>query len=549
MSFTTTEPPVGKSTTTTISPTLLDPILQYYLLYWFNRGITDTNLEKGDTPIIEATRNCDEASIFMLLLYENQHYSTDSNSNNRNTTATNMLHIQNSKTGETAIHVAAALHVFSSRSCYTIEKLCSIMKLLLDHDKCVMMMTRATESAKLSSSATAAAAARSTAPVAAATTTTTANLVDMKTKHGDTALHLLAKKTSKTSIKEMLRYNKNIVRLKKKIEILLARLLIEHGANLLSIYDSSGETPVSVAASCGNLDMLELFLVQVACNKNLLSYYTNNQESAIYFDGGSTALHVAAMYNQYDSLRVLLTTSTKTITSTTSDIAATSSSSSTTTTTISNIISSCSSILLNSRNELNETPLHIAAKKGYYESVLVLCKLGSNLNLQTNKGLTPLHCACNCKSRTVVLNNDDNDEYHSDDLSSVDSNYSSNDDDENYDDENDGKTKNTGRRRPKRENRSCAFKVADILLQYGAGAGAGGEIESSRMLHKVTRGGQTPLHLAVKRGNEQIVRLLIDRGADINVEDNYGYTPMKLANRRRNKHMHLVRLLSSLGAT
>ena len=530
MSFTTTEPPVGKSTTTTITPTLLDPILQYYLLYWFDRGITDTNLEKGDTPIIEATRNCDEASIFMLLLYEKHHYSTDSNSNNRNTTATNMLHIQNSKTGETAIHVAAALNVFSSRSCYTIEKLCSIMKLLLDHDKCVMMMTRATESAKLSSSATAAAAARSTAPVAAATTTTTANLVDMKTKHGDTALHLLAKKTSKTSIKEMLRYNKNIVRLKKKIEILLARLLIEHGgANLLSIYDSSGETPVSVAASCGNLDMLELFLEQVACSKNSLSYYTNNQESAIYFDGGSTALHVAAMYNQYDSIRVLLTTTT------TSHIA---------TTTNSNI---SSSILLNLRNELNETPLHIAAKKGYYESVLVLCKLGSNLNLQTNKGLTPLHCACNCKSTTVVLNDDD-DEYHSDDLSSVDSNYNSNGDYENYD-ENDGKTKNTGRRRPKRENRSCAFKVADILLQYGAGAGAGGEIESSRMLHKVTRGGQTPLHLAVKRGNEQIVRLLIDRGADINVEDNYGYTPMKLANRRRNKHMHLVRLLSSLSAT
>jgi ankyrin repeat protein len=60
-------------------------------------------------------------------------------------------------------------------------------------------------------------------------------------------------------------------------------------------------------------------------------------------------------------------------------------------------------------------------------------------------------------------------------------------------------------------------------------------------------GGMTPLHWAVKVGDEEIAKILIDHDARINEGDNWGKTPLALAQEIRNKSM--VDLLKAHGAT
>jgi ankyrin repeat protein len=48
---------------------------------------------------------------------------------------------------------------------------------------------------------------------------------------------------------------------------------------------------------------------------------------------------------------------------------------------------------VNVTNKNNETPLHLAAWKGYAEIASLLLKHGANVNAQENTGLRPLHYA------------------------------------------------------------------------------------------------------------------------------------------------------------
>lgn len=41
--------------------------------------------------------------------------------------------------------------------------------------------------------------------------------------------------------------------------------------------------------------------------------------------------------------------------------------------------------------------------------------------------------------------------------------------------------------------------------------------------------GLTPMHLAAKSNSPQIIRLLMDKGADINAQDENGFTPLMYA--------------------
>ena len=58
--------------------------------------------------------------------------------------------------------------------------------------------------------------------------------------------------------------------------------------------------------------------------------------------------------------------------------------------------------------------------------------------------------------------------------------------------------------------------------------------------------GSTPLFLASEKGYTEIVKLLLEYGADVNVKDNHGETPLYLAS--KNGHAEIVKLLLAHGA-
>ncbi|MBI3207963.1 MAG: ankyrin repeat domain-containing protein [Candidatus Solibacter usitatus] len=75
-----------------------------------------------------------------------------------------------------------------------------------------------------------------------------------------------------------------------------------------------------------------------------------------------------------------------------------------------------------------------------------------------------------------------------------------------------------------------------MLLQKGAVATA------------KTKSGNTSLHLAAYEGNPVTVRLLLDAGAQANVADDRGFTPLMMAVNSRSKNPEVVRLLIKAGA-
>ncbi|MDX1499662.1 MAG: ankyrin repeat domain-containing protein [Woeseiaceae bacterium] len=91
-----------------------------------------------------------------------------------------------------------------------------------------------------------------------------------------------------------------------------------------------------------------------------------------------------------------------------------------------------------------------------------------------------------------------------------------------------------------------ALEAVEAILAMGA------DIEAKN------EDGQTALHMAAFTGSDPIVKLLAERGADVNVTDNYGQTPWSMASgispvlRYRGlygDHRTTVALLENLGAT
>ncbi len=83
-------------------------------------------------------------------------------------------------------------------------------------------------------------------------------------------------------------------------------------------------------------------------------------------------------------------------------------------------------------------------------------------------------------------------------------------------------------------------KTAALLLDHGA------EVNG-----KDPQSGITALHVAVQRGNAEIVRLLIKRGARVNIPDNAGDTPlhaMALNYNYRENHEQIIDILLRAGA-
>ena len=121
--------------------------------------------------------------------------------------------------------------------------------------------------------------------------------------------------------------------------------------------------------------------------------------------------------------------------------------------------------LANATNPMGETPLHYAAAIGFAQAAEYLHKKGADVNRQSDTGNTPLHVAVWKDQASMV----------------------------------------------------------DLLLDFGANP----NISNKPMNPKGKQG--TPLHLAIARGNTEIARMLINRGAYIHARDALGMTPLASA--------------------
>jgi ankyrin repeat protein len=143
-----------------------------------------------------------------------------------------------------------------------------------------------------------------------------------------------------------------------------------------------------------------------------------------------------------------------------------------------------------------ETPLHLAAREWSTEMVKILIDWNADVNALNADGLTPLCEALNevageLNLELVELLLPDPEVYQ----------------DATYD---------TPMHVAARYHQ---LEAARILL----------EAHGSALLNKANKSKNTPLHEAVRQGNQRMVWLLLEAGADLTVRGQYGWTPLHLA--------------------
>ncbi|ORX84803.1 putative ankyrin repeat protein [Anaeromyces robustus] len=143
----------------------------------------------------------------------------------------------------------------------------------------------------------------------------------------------------------------------------------------------------------------------------------------------------------------------------------------------------------------NNTLLHIGAKSGNLTTPLLLFSKEYNIDIQNNKGETPLHKAC--------IQNRYKKEGTIDKLLKRGANINAQD--------NEGNTPLINLSRTTLNEDNVIF-----LINQGAD------------INKPNNKGETPLIIACKYGRKKIVKVLLDYGADINKQDNEGNTPLHM---------------------
>src|SRR6266403_891490 len=239
------------------------------------------------------------------------------------------------------------------------------------------------------------------------------------------------------------------------------RVLLEHGANV-SAEDKEGRTPLHGAAECRSFELVCL-LLEHGADVNAQTNYS------------STPLLMAANIGNVEVVRVLLKHG--------ADAGA--------------------------KDEEGRTPLHGAAECRSVELVRLLLEHGADVNAQTNHSLTPLLMAAKSGNVEVVRV-----------LLEHGANVGIKDEE--------GRTPLHGAA----ENQSV--ELVCLLLEHGAGVNA------------QTNYSSTPLLMAADIGNVEVVRVVLEYGANVDVEDKKGRTPFQIASVKG--YDEIVRLLSDYGA-
>ena len=164
---------------------------------------------------------------------------------------------------------------------------------------------------------------------------------------------------------------------------------------------------------------------------------------------------------------------------------------------------------VNLRNKYGETPLHLASRLGYRDSMLVLIRFGSDFNSVNTNGLSPLHLACqngHTASIMVLIESGANLDGYA----------------------NDGTT------------------PLHLACQSGNGKCVEMLIRSGVKINVRNKDGITPLHISCQTGNVEITEMLVRIGAEIDVLTSNGHTPLHVA--CQNGHLECVDILIKCGA-
>lgn len=164
-------------------------------------------------------------------------------------------------------------------------------------------------------------------------------------------------------------------------------------------------------------------------------------------------------------------------------------------------------INLNVTNRSRETPLSIAIKLGYTDIVRLFLAKGADPNLKDSKGVTPLGLALltnNLDAVKILLN------------SGAD---------------------------PNERVGQISFPL-NIAINRGQVEAVRDLLEAGARPNEIT--GQSPLFDAIYKNNFEIIKLLLDYGADPNLKDKKGNTPIDIA--IENESNEIIKLLLDHGA-
>lgn len=181
--------------------------------------------------------------------------------------------------------------------------------------------------------------------------------IDKEDENGQTPLHMICKVGDKETV----------------------TFFIKNGSSI-NRTDCDGQTPLYIAAQNANIEVMEYLLdnqcfvnacrfngqspLHASCAKNetkpvtLLLKYGINIDAIDHF--GNSPLHISCQYGHCNVLELLILNNSK----------------------------------LNLQNSKGRTPLHTACIEGYIDIVLHLLKWGANINIRDSTGMTALYYAC-----------------------------------------------------------------------------------------------------------------------------------------------------------
>ncbi|RDD46134.1 E3 ubiquitin-protein ligase MIB1 [Trichoplax sp. H2] len=182
---------------------------------------------------------------------------------------------------------------------------------------------------------------------------------------------------------------------------------------------------------------------------------------------------------------------------------------------------------LNTRNSSGQTPLHLAVLKKNAHAIEALLECGCHISLQDVDGNSPLHLALIKNNESIInallqgkadMSVTNNEGFNAIHLATKLGNVSN--------------IQALIRKMPhswyvniKKDDGYSALhiavlnsyiEVADLLIQQGHA-----DINSCNAIN-----GETPLHIAIDKANVKMIELLLERDADINLQDMIGNTPL-----------------------